>query len=219
MKPVLLLLYLLACIAASAKDNDTTHTPKYVAIKWNIGGMMHPYAPPIILGVEKRWHAKYSTTLQFGMPLPIQYPGGRNHGFNIRGDIKYFRRKSNKKNTEPFLGLEAFYINHTYSTSGYADTLRRTTFQNDTLVFSQRMFGMALITGAQRKIGRHVMLQLYFGAGFKVKNVNQLSAKLPGQHTSNRHDIVAEATNETGAYAALAVPFHFSISYYFNPKK
>jgi hypothetical protein len=63
------------------------------------------------------------------------------------------------------------------------------------------------------------MLQLYFGAGFKVKNVNQLSAKLPGQHTSNRHDVVAEATNETGVYTTLALPFHFSIAYYFNPKK
>lgn len=225
MKPILFALCILLLHTSYAKDRDSTYTSHYTAIKWNIGGLMHLYAPPIILGVEKRWSKKYSTSLQVGMPIPIKYTyddtiRGRNRGIVLKGHFKNFRRKPNEKGIESFWGVEAFFTNHTYAVGDwYADTLTKADRYTDTLRYSQLMFGMAVITGAQKRFWKHLMVQLYFGVGFKIKNVNEYGTIKPGYRSSNRHDIEGSITNKTGAYTTVALPFHFSIAYYFNPKK
>ncbi len=217
MKPTLYcVITMLAGYTVFAQKNNYTEPVRYTAIKWNHIALINPYSPMFVLGAEGRRN-KYSICLQGGFAIPSSYTrdtfvSGKTGGYTLRLDgKKYF--KGHRKGCERRLGIEVFYTQYSnISIHSYKDTLRIAPPYTDTLVYRKKMFGVAAIVGVQHRVTRHILVQVYAGPGLKVKDVLEEGSILPGYYTVKGNTIDA---NKTGTYLTIAMPFHFSVAYYF----
>lgn len=217
MKPVLCCaLAMLAACTVFAQKNNYAEPVRYTAIKWNHIAFINPFSPMCVLGAESRKN-RYSMCLQGGVAMPIGYTRdtfvkGKTGGYTLRLDgKKYF--KGHRKDFENLLGIEAFYTQYSNTDMGfYKDTLHIAPTYQDTLVYRKKMFGVAVIAGAQHRVTKHLLVQVYTGLGLKIKDVLQEGSILPGYRDTKGSTI---GGNETGTYLTVAVPFHFSVAYYF----
>jgi hypothetical protein len=163
--------------------------------------------------------------LQYGVAIPQSYTrdkiiSGHTSGFTIRLDAKKYiqSKKPRKAAFDHILGIETFYTQYSHSDDmRYTDTLNRDNVYMDTVLYNRKMFGIALIAGVQHRVTKHILVQLYTGLGIKVRNITtEGSFTPPAGYKPGRGNMLGANPYEPGAHAALAMPFHFSIGYYFK---
>lgn len=172
MRSILCLLFILICAMASAQGIDSVDNQglnqKYWAVKWRATELSNPIKPTIQFGMERRW-GKYAVEVQAGYTIPIRKQEGVTEGTAGRMELRrYFLQNGRKKSAHLFAGLQGFY--NYYTAVGYDGREVGTRYNH--LVTVQSM-GIVPVMGVKDRIGRHWMIEVFAGLGYKYRWVSR----------------------------------------------
>lgn len=219
MRPILIAAVLMILyVTASAQDTDNEPRLSYWAIKWRATEITNPLNPSLQFGIEKRM-GRNALELQLGYTLHQYYQPERvvgidkkySEGASARIEARRYLGESADGNVSYFIGAQAFYTYYTilHDRPTYGSTMFRGTF-----MMPVRTYGAAVLSGVQRRIAKHFLIEVYMGIGIKRKVLNATESYV-GHYPVPPIQLGHPSQSDPYSYTTLAVPLNLALGYYF----
>lgn len=222
MRPILIAAILtLLYTTASAQDETNELDLSFWAIKWRSTEITNPLNPCLQFGIEKRM-GRNALELQLGYTIPITYRPSiakytdkkETQGISTRIEARRYVGEAPEGKGTFFVGVQALYTYYTtfYDLSNYDGSGQ---YRYDTYIMPVHVFGATVVSGIQKTLGKHLLIEMYSGFGIKRKVLKDKETSGPNVLYAIPLSIGKQSTASSPSYTTLALPVSLSLGYYF----